>query len=147
MFHLVSYDLTNVLRFCSGWRSLPSFIRKILCKSLEPPGAVPRRDFQTITSRYRVGILHCGREHPSLVERGSLEDCAPPVLRGCWCQKPLQTVTILVAELCLSLIGKKASFELLRAQLLNRLLSLIMKLKLVGKAMTILAVFCPSSSF
>lgn len=45
-----------------------SFIRKLLCRSCEPPRDVPRRDFQIISSWYRAGTLHCGRECPELAQ-------------------------------------------------------------------------------
>lgn len=52
------------------------FIRKLPCKPLHPPGAVPRGDFQALSHWCRVGLLPCGPEHPGPLERCVLAGCA-----------------------------------------------------------------------
>lgn len=84
----------------------------------------------------------------------SAQATVPSVSFGsAWFPKPLLAAIVLVAEICLSLVEKKSSGELLQSQLLTLLsLSLVTMLKSAGKTMAILyqfsalAAHCKSSS-
>lgn len=92
-----------------------------------------------------LSLAQCG--HPSFWS--SAQGSVPSVSFGsAWFPKPLLAAIVLVAEICLSLIEKISSGELLQSQLL----SLMTMLKSVRKTMTILYHFsalaadCKSSS-